>query len=364
MRRLAASVVLVFVVGGCTQPSPPPDANAPGSAITTTVEVPRAIATNVPTEGKRPPADGLPPPAEPQQAPPQTAPIPGRIVSVGKAPEGVVVDTATRVVAVAKRDPNELVFLNADTGQEMQRVPLPGFVRHLQLADPGGPILVPVESANALIRVELPSGTVLPQIDTGITPHDAAQADNGMVFVANEHGGTVTVLRGTEIVKVFADSVQPAGMAATGQSMGLIDVRKNDLTIYDTKTLTIGGSTRAGDGPTHLVADNHGRLIAADTRGDAVRVFEPLPTPHQVGIVAQPGGPYGIAYDPTRDRLWVASSGTNEVVGYDMSQPTPREIRRVPTVQNPYTLGVDANTGRLFVGGVTGGVVQIVDEPS
>jgi DNA-binding beta-propeller fold protein YncE len=120
----------------------------------------------------------------------------------------------------------------------------------------------------------------------------------------------------------------------------------------------------AGDGPTHLVADKHGRMIAADTRGDAVRVFEPLPTPHQVGEVAQPGGPYGITYDSTRDLLWVASSGTNEVVGYDMSQPTPREVSRFPTVQNPYTLGVDANTGRLFIAGVTGGVVQVVDPQS
>jgi len=92
--------------------------------------------------------------------------------------------------------------------------------------------------------------------------------------------------------------------------------------------------------------------------------IEPLPTPHQVGEVAQPGGPYGIAYDPTRDLLWVASSGTNEVVGYDVSQPTPREVRRLPTVQNPYTLGVDANTGKLFIAGVTDGAVQVVDTQS
>ena len=319
------------------------------------------MPSEVPTEGNRPPADNLPQAAEPQAAPPQTAPTPGRTVSVGKAPEGVVVDAATRTVAVAKRDPNELVLLNADTGDVVNRVPLPGVVRHLQLANPGGPVLVPVESANALVRVELPSGRALPQVVTGIVPHDASEAANGTVFVANEHGGTVAVLRGDEVVKVFADSVQPAGLASVGQSMGLIDVRKNDLTIYDTANLNIVGSVPAGDGPTHLVADKHGRLIATDTRGDAVRVFEALPTPRQVGEVAQPGGPYGIAYDPTRDLLWVASSGTNEVVGYDMSQPTPREVRRLPTVQNPYTLGVDATTGRLFIAGQSGGVVQIVD---
>ena len=105
------------------------------------------------------------------------------------------------------------------------------------------------------------------------------------------------------------------------------------------------GDAPAGRGPTHLVADTHGRMIATDTRGDAVRVFEPVPTPREIASVAQSGGPYGITYDDVRDRLWVASSGTNEVVGYDMTAATPREVQRLPTVQNPYTLGVDSTTG-------------------
>lgn len=363
MRHLAALLALTLILGGCSE-QPPIDSAAPPATDTPPPTGLMSIPSEVPTEGNRPPAEGLPPPAEPQKAPPQTAPIPGRTVPVGDAPEGVVVDAATRTVAVAKRDPNELVLLNADTGEVVTRVPLPGFVRHLQLADPGGPVLVPVESANALVRVELPSGRALPEVVTGIVPHDASQASNGSVFVANEHGGTVAVLRGDEVVKVFADSVQPAGLASVGQSMGLIDVRKNDLTVYDVADLRIVGSTPAGEGPTHLVADKHGRLIATDTRGDAIRVFEPLPTPHQVAEVAQPGGPYGIAYDSTRDLLWVASSGTNEVVGYDMSQPVPREVKRLSTVQNPYTLGVDATTGRLFIAGQSGGVVQVVDPQS
>ena len=78
----------------------------------------------------------------------------------------------------------------------------------------------------------------------GSAPHDAAEAANGTVFVANEHGGTVTVLRGDQIVKVFTDGVQPAGTAPVGTSMGVLDVRKNDLTVYDADRLTIVGSTR------------------------------------------------------------------------------------------------------------------------
>lgn len=322
---------------------------------------PGGTPQSVATEGSRPPDAGLPQAAEPRQAPPATDPVVGRTVGVGRSPEGVVVDARTRMVAVSVRDPDELVLLNADTGAITGRVPLPGSVRHLQLAGSGGPVLVPVETADELIRVDLPQGKAQPPIHTGAHPHDAAAATNGTVFVANEHGGTVAVLRGDQVVKVFADSVQPAGTAPVGTTMGVLDVRKNDLTVYDAERLAIVGSAPAGAGPTHLVADRHGRMIAADTRGDAVRVFTPLPAPREVAAVAQPGGPYGIAYDAARDRLWVASSGTNEVVGYDMSEVNPREVQRFSTVQNPYTVGVDADTGRLFVAGVTAGVVQIIE---
>lgn len=356
VRTVLAGIAAMTLLAGCSEDAPTelPE----GSAVTTTTGL---LPSGVPTEGTRPPSDNLPPPAEPQNAPAPAGVPPGRIVAVGQAPEGVVVDAVTRTVAVATRNPTELVLVNADTGAVTGRTPLPGFVRHLQLAAPGGPVLVPVESADALVRVELPGGEAEPQVVTGTVPHDAAEAANGTVFVANEHGGTVTVLRGNDILKVFTDSVQPAGLAPTGNVMGLLDVRKNDLTVYDTESLTILGSTPAGDGPTHLVADTHGRLIATDTRGDAVRVFAPLPTPREVGSVPQPGGPYGIAYDGVRDRLWVASSGTNEVIGYDMAQPTPREVQRIATVQNPYTLGVDSQTGRLFIAGQAAGVLQIVD---
>jgi hypothetical protein len=57
----------------------------------------------------------------------------------------------------------------------------------------------------------------------------------------------------------------------------------------------------------------------------------------------------------------VTSSGTNEVVGYDMSGPTPQERQRLSTVQNPYTVGVDSTTGRLFIASASGGLLQIVD---
>ncbi len=361
---LAAGLVAAAVGLAACSNEPPPAASAPtapppaGSPTPTTGLLP----PGVPTEGTRPDTSNLPLAAEPQSAPAPVTPPPGGQIPVGAAPEGVVVDPVTRTVAVATRNPNSVVLLDADTGALRTRTPLPGFVRHLQLAAPGGPLLAPVESANALVRVSLPGGQAAPPLFVGTVPHDATQAANGTVFTADELGGTVTAVRGDHVVKVFTNAVQPAGLAPVGDIVGLIDVRKNTLTTYDAEALHIIGEAPAGAGPTHLVADRHGRMIATDTRGNQVLVFQPNPSgpPTQVGVVPQPGGPYGITYDAVRDRLWVASSGTNEVIGYDMTDPQPRPVARVATVQNPYTLGVDQVTGRLFVAGVTGGVIQVI----
>jgi DNA-binding beta-propeller fold protein YncE len=359
-----ASLALTACSTGSPAPAPaPPTSSTAAGPVTPTTGL---LPPGVPTEGTRPDTTNLSLAAEPRSGPVPTATPPGRQVEVGDAAEGIVVDPVTRTVAVAKRNPNELVLLDADTGAIRGRTPLPGFVRHLQLAAPGGPVLVPVESANSLIRVTLPGGQAAAPLFVGTVPHDATQAPNGIALTADELGGTVSAVRGDQVVKVFTDAVQPAGLAPVGDLVGLVDVRKNDLTIYNVATLSIVGSAPSGAGPTHLVADRHGRMIATDTRGDQVIVFQPNASgpPTQVGVVPQPGGPYGITYDPTRDRVWVASSGTNEVIGYDMTNPQPREVARIATVQNPYTVGVDPQTGRLYVAGVSTGVVQIVDPPA
>lgn len=308
-------------------------------------------------------AEPLPPPAEPATSPPVTVPPAGRTVPVGTAPEGIVADGPSRRVAIGVRQPDQLVLLDPDSGAVASRVPLPGVLRHLQVEEPGRTVLVPDESSNSLIRVALPDGPASSQVITGTMPHDATRASNGDVYVANEAGGSVVVVRGDRIVHTFTDVTQPAGLASVGDRTGLIDVRENSLTIYENGTFAGVLELPAGAGPTHLVADKHGRMIATDTRGGQVLVFDPSGTPRQVGRVAVPGEPYGIAYDPPRDRLWVTVTATNQVVGFDMTDPTPREVARIPTVRQPNTVAADPRTGRLFVTGTTDGVVQIIDPP-
>jgi len=308
-----------------------------------------------------PPTPPLPPAAEPAPAPAPTAPPAGRTVPVGSSPEGVVADPQTHIVAVGVRDPFALTLLDSTTGAVLRKVALPGGLRHLQLAAPGGPVLVPDEGSNQLIRVALPGGEIISQVPAGAVPHDATAAADGTVFVANELGHSVVAVRGDRVVHTFTDVTQPAGLAAVGNLVGLVDVRENTLTLYDAQRLQRVAELPAGAGPTHVVSDKRGHLAVIDTRGGAVLLYGVQPAFRQIGRVELPGTPYGVAYDPVRDRLWVTLTALNEVIGLNLNVSQPVLATPLPTVRQPNTVAVDSGTGRLYVTGTADGVLEIIE---
>lgn len=283
------------------------------------------------------------------------------MIDVGASPEGVAADAKTHEVAVGAREPDRLVLLDGRSGQVQGKVPLPGHLRHLQLAGPGGPVLVPDENSGKLLTVALPGGDVRTEVRTGKSPHDATAAGNGSVFVANEAGHSVAVVRDGTVVHTFTDATQPAGLAAVGNLVGLIDVRQDNLHLYDAGAPRRVATLPAGNGPTHLVADKRGHLAVTDTRGNAILLYALQPKPRRIGKLDLPGKPYGIAYDPARDRLWVTLTARNEVVSIDESTEQPHVERRVPTVRQPNTVAVDSGTGRVFVTGTHDGKLELID---
>lgn len=304
--------------------------------------------------------DAFPPAAEPAISPPVTATPEGRIIDLPGEAEGLAADPETGLVAVGLRNPDQLVLVDGATGKTERLVPLSESPRHLQLAEPGGPVLVPAERSNALIEVDLPSGKVVTSTPVGAFPHDAA-ALGARRFVGAEMGDTLSVVSDGRVEDVLPAPQQPGGVAVAGFRVGVVAVAERVLEVIDGNTLEGLGRVDAGVGPTHVVAGPDGRFYVVDTEGDAVLMVRTAPRVQVVDRVNLPGTPYGVAVDPRRNRLWVTLTETNEVMEYRLTGRTPRLLRSHPTVRQPNTVAVDWVAGRLYLAGRVDGELQIID---
>jgi DNA-binding beta-propeller fold protein YncE len=304
-------------------------------------------------------SDDLPPAAEPARSPAVAERPAGQVVEVGHKPEGLALDPRTGLLAVGLTNPDRLALVDARTLRVVRRVPLPESPRHLRLAAPGGPILVPAERGDALVEVRLPDGR-LRVTRVGNFPHDADRARR-RIWVGDELGDTVSVVEGGRRVRVLDAPVQPGGVAATRDRrlVGVVGVRERALRVYDARRLEAVGDADVGIGPTHLVGD-HRRFFVVDTRGDAVLEVraDPEPTVHRRTHVA--GAPYGVTRDARRGRIWVTLTARNRV-----AELTGRRVLRTfPTVRQPNSVAVDPRTGRVFIASRSDGTLQAFDPDS
>ena len=294
--------------------------------------------------------------AEPAAAPSLGTPPAGTISKVAPQPEGIVYDTATRSLAVAVRDPNRLLVLDPTTFKTRFSVPLPGTVRHLQVIPRGGTVLVPAESANELVEVDLRTRR------TRITPvqrqpHDAAGADDGTIVVGNEFAGSLSVVRNGTVVHTFSDLKQPGGVVVDADTVAAVDVAAYTVSTYDLKSMTRLARVEAGAGPTHVALIGDHRIAVADTRGGQMLSYtlDPL---RQVGRLVLGDRPYGLAEDPVTGLLWVTLTETNQLVGLDVGQDTPTLVDRYPTARQPNTVAIAPRSRELWVTGTADGVLQ------
>lgn len=306
-----------------------------------------------------------PPPAEPGVAPEVDTPPAGTVIELpgGGEAEGVAADPETGVAAVATRDPDRLFLVEdplAEGGPKLREVKIPESPRHMQLAEPGGPILTTAERSDDLVEIALPGGEVS-TVDVGDFPHDAAAAPNGRIFVGDEGGDTISVVEGEAVETALPAPEQPGGVAVADGVVGVIAVAERVLATYDSEALERTGEVEAGVGPTHIVPGDDGRFYVADTQGDAILVFEAGPEPRLLDRANLPEGPYGLAIDNRNDRLWVTQTGRNRVVEYAITDLAPKRLRSYPTVQQPNTVAVDPASGYVYVAGRAKGELQVFD---
>lgn len=300
---------------------------------------------------------------EPAVAPGASANLPGRVVPLPGQPEGLVWDTKTGTIAAATRGPDGVTLVDAATGQERARIPLAGAARHLQLAAPGGPVLVPSEGNDRLYQVGLPAGAVLSDRGVGRQPHDAAPAAGGRIFVGDEFADTAHILAADGTDTVVPAPAQPGGVATSldGSVAVVVGVRGRRIRAYSAEGKALG-ETDAGVGPTHVRAGLGNVFYVADTQGDAVLVYQTgTDGIRQVNRISTGGAPYGLAVDTGRARLYVTLTGTNQLRSYRISGTDLAADRTWATPRQPNDVAVEDTTGRVVVAGTADSVLQFID---
>ena len=155
-------------------------------------------------------------------------------------------------------------------------------------------------------------------------------------------------------------ATQPGGAetAQGGRALAVLSVRERVLELYAAGTQRRTGTAPAGVGPTH-VACMAAWCWVTDTRGGALLVFSTRPKLEPTRRLYLPGGPYGIALDERRRRLFVTLPARNELVELP-AHGRPHVLRRWPTVRQPGSVAVDPASGRVFVTGSAGDELQIL----
>ena len=176
---------------------------------------------------------------------------------------------------------------------------------------------------------------------------------DGAVYLLDspDVGGTAVVASRN---KIFA---RVDALVTQGNTTVVLDRGQTSVTTIDADG-RVEQALRAGEGATTLAADPLGVVLATDTRGGQLLVYgiDPLML-RQAYPVRE--APYGLA--GSRELAWVAQTGSNMVVGYDLSTGIPVEKVRYPTVQQPNSLAFDDTAGTLYVVSGSGAGVQVIE---
>jgi DNA-binding beta-propeller fold protein YncE len=158
----------------------------------------------------------------------------------------------------------------------------------------------------------------------------------------------------------FADSAASAPLGTALRAT--VDPRARTLTVRAARGGTKLASAPAGVGPTHVACAGTTRCYVADSRGDALLVFAIGDGGRALRLTRRvylPGGPYGIAVDPARHRLWVTTPQSNHLALLP-AHGRPHVLARFPTLRQPDAVRVDPATGAAIVTSPSSGSEQRV----
>ncbi len=276
---------------------------------------------------------------------------------------------------------HELILLNVETGEAVQRVPLPtlwfglafdpsgktlyvsGGNRHKKLGGQA-PIYVfdyaPGKLSDAPVRALKEDEKVTPEkiLWSGLAHHPSKP----LLFAANRTAGYIAVFdtRSGAVTQRIDTEVNPYDLVISGDGATLYvsNWASDSVQIVDVATGTVTGRIPVGDNPNDLELHPDGRLFVACANDNTVvvidtekrRAVETICT----SLYSQaPEGstPNGLSIDPEGDVLYIANADNNDVCVVDVEEAGESTVLGfLPAGWYPSAIRVSANGENLLVG--------------
>lgn len=297
-------------------------------------------------------------------APPLGSQAPSGTVVPAPASSSIVLDAAGRRIAVLGAGRTSVaVYSIADARRPvaLRTISLPTAVDVLG-ADRDG-VLVGA-AADRLVVVDLASGSVTARSVPVSQPLSLARLSDGRVLVGSATGEVTVVALANAgapvtriggLVRVDAMAVHPR-QGRDDQVLAL-DRAQSSVTTVDVPDASLGVALRAGDGATNIAVDHFGRFLVSDTRSGDIVAFYGDPIVMRIRYPV-PGGPYAVGYDDARNLAWVATTGDNGLVGFDLASGIPVERQRLTTVRQSDAMAVDKASGVVYLVSASGDGLQ------
>jgi hypothetical protein len=307
------------------------------------------------------PADAPPPtiaPAEAAVSPGPAGETAGVVRPLAGPADAAVVDAATESLAVLSPGFGGQSTLTVVPPSGADRaVALPGRATAIT-GDRDGRVYA--ATRGGYFRIDIRAGAVN-RIDikgqTGTDFTAIARRADGKLVLGSADGTVYTLSSDVTVGASLKAFARIDALVAQGNTVVVLDRGQTSVTTISESGNDADHALRAGEGATTMAVDPAGRVMVADTRGDALLVFgtDPLILRQRYPVH---DGPYGLA--GSSKLAWVSQTAINTVVGYDLATGIPVEKVRYRTVQQPNSLAFDEASGTLYVVSGSGAGVQVI----
>ncbi|MEV0946785.1 hypothetical protein [Rhodococcus sp. NPDC049939] len=293
-------------------------------------------------------------PASAAQSPPQNAVPDGIVHPVDQPIDSITFDPETQTAVVLENAENRILLLRGDDLTAPARtIDLDGAVAQVSSAAGGVALLAMNKQVG---RLNLSTGE-LSFVPADGDVRSVAQLPDGRIAMGLGNGEIHIEDTVTGESQVIDGLTSVDGLAVVGDTLTALDRSQTSVTEVDMADSSLGLALRAGEGATQLTTDHYGRILVTDTKGNELLAYTTDDLMLRQRFPAGPS-PYAVAYDDQSDRAWVTLTGTNEVVGFDLSSGVGVETARYSTVRQPNSVAVDTVNGDLLIGSATGDGLQ------